>query len=542
MKRLALSMRATLVASVALALGATASGCEDRDEVWSAAIPTPTAFGLDGAVALADLPAERLLFLTPRGDMELDLHSEPIGPGYAKAAPTPDGERLLVLTHGQVPRRSSEEPAPMLRVFGGGESTPVGLLTSYELTDPLSGLAVDPESEFAVVHASSSDTGAFVQNPNELLVVELARPGAGDNPYPLSVRSFGGVPEAMTFTPTLSLPGGPRRLLVVRTDRDVAIVDLAHLELPEISVKLTGSTELVTPAGIAVSDGDPDPSTDGDARLAIRLQNDPNVIIVELQAVPEAEVATTPQSFVARPNVVYVGGAPSDVAFVQTDGGLRLAALVPGTQALTLVDPVTGVSSEVDVGASFDRLSLVTDIVGATDQGSDVALLWSTAYPLVAFVALGSTVGRPYKAVEHLQLGSPVASVLTVPPPNEHLRILTASSATDLVVLDLLERTASPIHASEWNTGVTIAPDGLRAWIHAGSSSLAQLDLESLHPRNLSLSYPINSVFDVRRPEGGRALLAVHAVGATAVTVLDALNPTLTTAREYPGLLLGELR
>jgi hypothetical protein len=265
-------------------------------------------------------------------------------------------------------------------------------------------------------------------------------------------------------------------------------------------------------------------------------------VLVDLLEVPPSEADETPQSFRALPNVVFVGGVPSDISFVQTDGGLRLAALVPSQGILTLVDPMTGIASEVALGAPFERMSLITSVVGSTAQGSDVALLWSSFSPEVAFVALGSTVGKPYKSVERLGLEEPVGTVQNVPEPNEHLKILTSTDGRSLLVLDLLARTASPIQSAAPNTLVTPAPDGGRAWIHASSHWIAQLDLTSLHPRNIALNHGVHDLFDVTRADGtGRALVAIHPVGGTAATVLDGYDPSLTTAREYAGLLLGEL-
>lgn len=542
--------RAYGIASVALLLSAL-TGCDDRDPVWDAQIPQPLAYGLDGAVSLIDAPAERVLLLPVEGDLEFRPSSQPIGPGFAAAATTPDGDRLLVLARGVVPRRTAEDAPPSLSVFGGGIAQPTTLLTRYELIEPLSGITVDPESEFAVLYPSASDDSAFLQNPNELSIVDLARPqeqASGDgpdatvaNPFPMTLRSFGGRPQGFTFTPTLELPGGARRLLVVQTDRDVALIDLDHLDLPEITVKLTGGPENLVPAGVAVSDGLAD--AEDDARIAIRAQGDPNVILIDLLPVPPAEQEDTPQSYRALPNIVFVGGPPSDISFVQTDGGLRLAALVPSQQVLTLVDPVTGIASEVELGAPFERLSLITNIVGETDQGSDVALLWSSYSPSVAFVALGSTVGKPYKSVDRLELEQPIATVHDVPAPNEHLKILEADNGRSLVVLDLLARTASPITSAAGSATITPSPDGQRAWIHTSAAWLAQLEFDTLHPRNIALSFPVQDVFDIARVDGaGRALVAIHSVGGVSATVLDAHDPSLATARETLGLLLGELR
>jgi hypothetical protein len=60
-----------------------------------------------------------------------------------------------------------------------------------------------------------------------------------------------------------------------------------------------------------------------------------------------------------------------------------------------------------------------------------------------------------------------------------------------------------------------------------------------LHPRSFALGRPVNEVFDVARRDGGRAVVAIHAAGAVGVTVLDAEQPSLETAREYAGVLLG---
>jgi hypothetical protein len=207
------------------------------------------------------------------------------------------------------------------------------------------------------------------------------------------------------------------------------------------------------------------------------------------------------------------------------------------------VDPATGIASDVELGAPFERISIVTDIVGQTTNGSDVALLWSTASPNVAFVELGVTIGKPYKSVERIELAQPVASVMDVPEPNNHLKILASSSGTNFVVLNLLARTAAPIVASVGGTVAVSSPDGARAWMLAeNQSSIAQLDLASIHPRNVVLSYPVRSVFDIERRDGGRAVIALHALGTGAVTVLDAQSPSLQNSVEYLGILLGELK
>ena len=532
-------MRARVTCLGVLLAGAALSlGCEDDDEIWDAVPSTPVeARAMRAAVGIVDAEAQRVLVLPVDGDLALDPLSVPTGPGYASSAVTSDGSKMLVLSRGVVPRRRAEDAGPTLAVIEVATSD-AKLGAVYPLADPVSGIAVDPQSEIAVLHATAADV-AFVQNPNELVVADLRRAVGPDNPRPISLRSFGGVPERFTFTPRIALPGGERRLLLVQTDRDVAILDLDDLTIPEITVRLASGPESFDPGAIAVSDGAPE--RDDDARVAIRVEGEPDVVVVDLLPLLPGEDA--PQSYRAVPNVVHVGGPPSDIAFVTTDGGLRLAALVPSRKSLVVVDPVTAIPTEVDLGAPFDKLAIVTDVVGGTENGSDVALVWSTTAKEVAFVSLGAVVGQPYKSIDRIALEDPVEDLASVTGANRHLKILSAAGGTRFTVLDLLERTASPIHARVAGTRVTVGPDGARAWMVArGRSDVAQLDLGSLHPENLLLGRQVQDVFEVERSDGGRALVALHPIGAIGLTVLDAEHPSLMGAREYGAVLSGDLR
>jgi hypothetical protein len=172
-----------------------------------------------------------------------------------------------------------------------------------------------------------------------------------------------------------------------------------------------------------------------------------------------------------------------------------------------------------------------------------VALAWSTQSPEVAFIDLGGAVGTPYRAVDVLELEQPVAQILDVPAPNERLKVLVAPDGQSFFVLDLVARTASPIASSTAGTVASVASDGQFAWLFSpGGTDLAQLDLQNLHPLNLTLDDPISGAFDVARRDGGRALVAVDENADFGVTVLDGTTPSLESAVEYEAVLLGSLR
>ena len=524
-----------LALSAALA-AALVSGCRQRDPVWDTSPGVLVAHGLATGAALVDDPAHRALLLPVLGDLTLAPVSVPLGHDVAASGATADGSRLVVLSRGDVPRTRSTQQAPGLTVIdGSGAGAPP---VTYPISDPLSGLALDPASTFAIIYPSAADD-AFVQNPNELSIADLTQPPAAGNPTPLTLRSFGGRPRSFFFTPTLELPSGSRRLLAVLTDRDLGIIDLGAPDKGDVTVKLSSSGQVLTPAQVVVTDGVPGDPTD--ARLAVRIEGDSGVIVVDLLPVPAGDT-THVHGFVPTPNIVDAGGTPTDLAFVTTDGGLRLAALVPSQQALVLIDPATGITTSVDLGAPLERLSIVTGVVGPGTNGADVALLWSTSSPTIAFVALGSTVGKPYKSVETLSLASPVGDVIDVPRPSDRLKILASPDRQTFFVLDLVARTAAPLLASSGGAAVTVSPGGQRAWFLAPfAPDVASLDLQNLHPQNLLLGQPVALAFDVARRDGGRALLALHAENAVGVTVLDGQNPSLETAVEYSSVLLGEL-
>ena len=518
-------------ACVAL-LGGLAAGCGEREAVWDTSLGNAPILALRGAAVVVDDSAERALVLQAEADLSLSASSVPLGRNIPTggAAVTPDQDRLVVLSRGDVPRRTAKDQGPALHVLGGD---PPALQQRYALSDPLSSLTLDPLNRYAVVSASGGDT-SFVSNPNELIITDLTRAPAADNPVALTLRSFGGRPQRLDFTAPLELPSGTQRLLVAQTDRDVAILDLADPTRFEITVRLTSGTTRLEPAGLAVSDGEP--GKNDDARLAIRLARDPDVVLVDLLP-PTDEAAASGAPFRPVPNIVGVGGVATDIAFVRTDGGLRLAALVPSTRSLVLIEPTTGTTSALALSSAFNRITLVTDEAQVTDE---TALLWSTNQAAIGLLSLEKTSGKPYKSVEELPLQEPIGAVLSVPAPFSHRKILVSTSRSSFYVLDLLARSIAPLSSS--GAFVEVSPDGQRAWaFNPSRKDLAAIDLASAHPQNLLLPYNIAAIADVSRRGGGRALIAFHRVAGLSATLFDAAAPSLLTSREAAALAVEAL-
>lgn len=538
----------SLLTVTALLAAFGASACGSRPEVWEKSLPPLQAYGLEGAVVVLDGETSRAVVLQAHGDQDLTSTAVPLGKNVLTARTSADGRRLFVLTAGDDLRSREGDQTPALTVVEVAADGPHA--RRFPLAAPLGGLAVDPLGQWVALFPAGS--GGFVENPNQILLVDLTKESGADNPTPRTLRSFGGTPKRLTFSPPLHLPGGERRILAVETDQDVALLDLTRLAdvpaHPDITVRLTGGTDgrSVAPAALVFDDGDP--TRDDDARIGLRSGNDDNVYVLRLEAPAKASTDPAANDFQVTLNLTGVGGVPSDLAFLRTDGGLRLAALVPGTSSAVLVDPDTSITSTVTLPRAFARLSLVTGLVGAADgttaaPGVDTALLWSGSSAAgVALWSLGRTAGQPYRSVEVLTVAGSVGAVLDVPQPNPQLKLLQASALNAFWVLDLQRRTVSPLTSTSSVT-LSLAPTGDRVWaFEQGAQRLARVDLATLHPLPLAADLPVRAVFDVAKRDGsGRSLVALHDGGSLAATVFDAQTPSPTTARRHPGLLLKGL-
>lgn len=515
------------------------SACGSRGSFWDAQVDMPIqTVGLAGSVAVVDPHLDRVLMITASG-RTLSETSLRVGKNIVAVKASPDKSTLFVLSNGVQPRKKPGDERPSLTVIDGG--TKPHIKARFTLTDPLKGLAIDPEGEWAVVY----DAGGVVINPNELIFVNLKDPS--QPPYPKTIRSFGGRPERFTFTSKLSLPkGGARRMLVVQTDQDVTLIDLAHLDRSEVTVAMpkTPTGDTGQPAEVAYNDGDPTDNTD--ARIAVRLANDSSVLLLQLGPPPANKPSL---DYFPTPNIADVGEVPSAIDFVQTDGGLRLAALVPGLHQAALIDPSTTVVETVDLGKPYTQLTRVTQDVTNKPTSSDVALLWSNQTNGVAFWSLGKTTGTPFRSVDPHDIGIAVKQVINVPgDAYAHLKILQSAGDAEFYVLDLDKRTSFPMLTDQAGFKLSMSPDGQRVWAYRpGTPEFARIDLSDLHPTSLTVERDVSAVYDIQRLDGGRAVLAMHesggpSSGALGATVLDALSPDTAHSSFYGALMLGGAR
>lgn len=518
-----------LVSGLALLL---LSACEARDGSWDSEVQSLEPIGLSGSVALHDRALDRVLFLTSKESGSLESRAFPLGQNVTAMLASEDKKKLFVLSRGVFPRINAEDEGPQLLVFDGGID-PKLAKEPFLLDDPMKKLAVDPEGEWVAAYEGD----ATVTNPNELVLLSLEK-GSSNAPVSKTIRSFGGSPEELLFTSKLGVPeGGERRFMVVRTDRDITLVDLKNLDHDEVTIKLPENDEQVAyrPLEVVYDNGDPEDAED--SRFAVRLADTSDVVVLQLGP-PEDES----KDFSVLVNIVDVGGVPSSIDFVRTDGGLRLAALVPGKQRATLVNPETTLAESVELPHRFNMMRRITNAIDDAPEGGDVALLWEQNGQDIAFWSLGSTSSTPYRSVDSNELDIQIEQVIDVPAPNEHLKVLVGPAGSGFFVLDLKKRQSFPLDTQEGDFEVKVSLDGERLWVSLyQQNSFSAVKLSNLHPQALYVNPVVQDIFDIEQADGKRAAVVLHSESGWAATVLDAEAPSSSKTRFYPALHLEGL-
>jgi hypothetical protein len=534
---------------------ALVAGCGGRASYWSSPIATsPPTFNLGDEIALVDTSADRVVLLQAGADQSLTTTAIPVGVNILNAATSPDGKKLFVVSGGHRARLGDDQPSewPSITVIASGAEAARYDLTN--ITDPLAGLAIDPAGHWAVLYPGNGTNQPFVENPNELVILDVSQPPPVVA-VPHTLMSFGGHPQRFTFTAPLALPIGSHPLLIVESDQDLSLLNLDDLSKPEITVPLTNGsdTQLLSPAGVAVYPGIPGDAKAG-ACIGVRLANDDDV--VALQFVPSVDAGGNliGNGFLPSVNLNNVGGIANDIAFVHTDSGLRLAALIPSKSKATLIDPVTSLTQDVSLPAPYQSLSVVTDALGsasgcdggATSAGvpTDVALLWNgttvQGQAGVAFWELGQAGCQPYRSIDTIGVTDVVAQVLDVPTPNATLKVLQTRGADTFYILNLTNRTAAPLETSSSNVALSISPLGDQVWSYVPYGlTVFATDFAHELPRSLLIERPVSGVYEIARAGMAPAVVVLHDEGGVGATVYDATTLDDSTRRLYAGLLLG---
>jgi hypothetical protein len=525
---------------------AVLAGCDlSADEAPGARTTTrlpPVAVG--ARVAFVDA-ATALAFVIDPAAPTLAARPVRVGKHPVLAVARPGHDELLVLSRGVRDQPGVEAEPAQLTSISTESDRPA---RSIPLGSRFDALTLSPDGRFAVLHfnrnAPPSPETTLLVNPNEVAVLDLdAATPAMTTATSRTLRSFGGVPQAVLFSPPLPLRGPSARALrlaVVLSDNYVTLLDLEN-DRTEITISLTRADERRTlrPLQALFDDGDAmstsTPTSDPTIFLRIEGSND----IVALRLVPSPEPrAERANDFRPVLSLLGSGGRPSDMALYDTPAGVRLLLLAPDTSEAAVIDPVTSRVTSFRLDAAADRLVLYEGTSPAESQRRPRALLLAPGGGQVGFLDLDQLEERRAQNLELRPMSGPVSQF--VPLPDRGVVVANHSGGSiGLSVIDLERRTVAPLQTEQLGDVLPGPAPADELWVVPRTRvRVGRLLLSRLTAEEVRLDMSVNAVLPLAASAGGRRFVVLdHARDGGAITVVDADKPERKTARSLIGFL-----
>jgi hypothetical protein len=428
--------------------------------------------------------------------------------------------------------RTEDEAAALVVLDQTGEAR------RYPLSARFNAMNVSDDGHYAMLFFRDSDSsGSVVFNPNEIAIVDLERPTVADdapepNPFSRTLRSFGRAPSHILFSPAMTIAGDARHLAVVLFETEVLLFDLDHLDRPEYTVELATGTDRTIDLAQVVFDGDL-------GRVYLRGNSSSDVYVLTL-------TATTPtpghNDFAPSLNQLGIGAVPHDMALYTSDGEPRLLAITAGAQAV-VVDANTSRTTMIPLPFGATDIQIYTATSPSDPVEEQRAVLYGDGGDSVMFLDLRDVEQRGARNLETLTVGSDY----NVTTPLDSNLVLLTHTGTGLSLLNLSDRTASPIFSSQNLSNAVPDAPAQKLWLAPpGQSRLGFLDLANdFHPGTIDLGVPIVALVQVERDDAQQLpplLGVVHRSSVGHVTVLDRANPSdLSLATATRGFLLQNI-
>jgi hypothetical protein len=510
---------------------AAAAGCAaeqpvelTRDRILVGPIP------LKHQIAWADSALDRVVAVDVEGPPKIQHWR--IGRRPVYAAPTPSGERLLVITRGEEAlARGQVDEDPVL--WNVNLADPQSEPEAYAVGSPFDRIAVAVDGSIAVAYFSEGgpDAEGFFRNPNELAFIDLRRPPGPDNPVLKTIRSFGSTPTGIVLSPPMAIPGAPdaseRIFAFVLARNVVTLIDASNPARNEVSIRLDGTGTSVLPQEIVFA-----PNT---ATAYMRSDGARDILEIVIISEPPPPDDPTRNDFHPVLAELGAGGGPSDIAVFDDPNGIRFVlAATPNTREVVVIDADTAqfrkVSTPLPIdrivlfpsGASPAHLAIFADL-GATDVFS--LALDDVADPLARL------------DLDTIAVGEPVREI--VPVPGRDLAMLVHDDdRTVLGLLDVAVRSVSPLQGvGRLDSYAFTATGDYLAGATQNVPRLGLLELGNLHPTDIRLDFLPSRVFAL--PSG--ALVVDHADPFGRITIVPGTASERRDATVLSGFLLANL-
>ncbi|HSD87211.1 MAG TPA: hypothetical protein VLB44_06835 [Kofleriaceae bacterium] len=515
---------------LAIAALAAVSGCweDDRPIVWDRQRTILGPISMKSQIAYVDSALDRVTLLDLGADNPV-ITTQKIGRRAVVAVPSPDRHLLFVITRGEEAIHEGEidQPPMFWTIDTVHPGTPP---VAYEIGSPFDRIAVAPDNGMVVCYFSAAgpDEAGFFRNPNELAIIHLQEPPGAENPTLRTIRSFGSVPEGVTLSPPMVVPGAadstPRTFAYVMSSNNLTLLDVTHPDRREMSIRLDLGGTPVLPKEVVFA-----PNT---ASAYVRSDNARDVLQVLLESVPPS--ATNANDYRPLLAELGAGGGPTDIAVYDDVNGRRyVLAATPNTHEVVVIDADTAQFRSVAVADPIDRILLFP--VG-TDTPPTKALFASVAAktPRVDVLDLEHIEDPLTQAsMRTIMLDKPVRDV--APVPGRDLAMLVHDDArTVLGLLDMDTESTSPLLGVGKLDSYDFSPSG--SYLIGATSSVSRVGfvaLDNLHPTDFRLDDPPARVLSTANAK----IFVDHGDPLGHATII----PSPTAAREDALVLTGFL-
>jgi len=528
------------------------AGCDSSTpQFWQPKNDLLPMVGLNDRVAYVERNSHTAFLLDP-ADVSLKPRMVPVGKAPITAvkrnATLVPHNQLIVLSGGDSGSASITAIPPQLQIIDANPGLDPDI---RPLAGRFDGLAQSADGRFVVLYHSSStpdasDTGLF--NPNEMTIVDFTlTPNPRVPTLPTkSIRSLGGVPARIEFSPPYPFKAGERSLAVVLSQNYVTILDLDHTDRTEISVPLcpqsTGCT--FSPDQIVF-----DPAN---LNIYVRAGSAKDIFQITLTDLwPALPLSGSPDNdFLASLSMLSVGANPTSMALYSDKDGTHLAVLAPASKSLVIIDPSTSHTQSIATSIPANVIVPFT-ILDSTNQTKNQAMLVDTSYgsSSVLFADLEQVATDGGIAISDAPLRAPAGDVWPLVDQGIAMLVLGKSSAvSSFTVVELATRRFADITASNaFGTPTLEARPQSRLWGVASSTKLSWINLiardgeATLAPSFVWLDQTITRIqaLDSKSVDGHRYLVIGQPDpdGIGNLTFLDADKPDRASARTAYGFL-----
>ncbi len=544
-------MRQVIQLGLALALlNCLACGSRDSRLLGKVDVKGVAPLGTDLAYVQSSGVVQRLTVMDPNPQpktIKVPIRSNPRLVLKRPYEPTSPVDELLVVSDGRSDQYGQVIESPALTVLPSQGSNRV-----YKLVDPGQQMQVSDDGQFAILFNDPNyvDSTSLLTNPGEVAITNLS---ATSDPVIVSLGTVGGPPFAVWFLKLNIGTQALRPFALFAFPQGISLIDLSNPTDPGHKVPLTS---WLPSGGMNINSGFGVVSDPGSAEIPaeIYLKNNDSSDIEVLSVTPGLPTgdsgADNPVDISERKLTISSSAAPTAFAiYLLTSGTKQLTRLLA-----TVGDSVASVTTDSDVVTnvplSIPANQILQFSAAAPDDPniSPRALLYEENQPGVTFVNLEDLENSTIQALQTVDFGAPISSVLQLPNMLNQLLIILSGGGID--ILDLVTRHWSPINSSVPITLMVADSIQNRLWVSgAGDNRIGYVDLgpiDATQPtltidKSTQLDNPVQQIFRMDSPGMISRVIVTHDQVGGAVTLLDATTPERSTAMKLEGFLLSDL-